>query len=916
MLFSLSTMLKTLLKISCLLAYAVATTNNDDNLRQALSEIAYRESQLTSAPYYMVPGKDQTESDDRLMYLDYVPSYKDASSFEDSRSYGNRKFRLADNLETTVNKEEGDRENEIENYHEQERYLKDRLLEKLLLDYLLSDEEAAEIRGPRQMKRSFFREREELTAPDGSLQVLYDDNDDAADDKNNAPSLLDEQQSQQPPNEELEIERSMPSLFRERIKSGYNDDKQQPLKKGSKSSFANGLVAADQVSSGWDEQQDYANALNSAWEKYQDAYLGGTANPEHLTDELIEDFIAYLNESKNKPTDGEYDVVSSGAEGDFINTVPFEQRLSSASRKQDSIDYLRKNPGVVDQLRPMAYSKRYWLGSEEKLPFNGYTVGNDNKEISIKKRSPPSAKQQINDDDDDDEKKNDSVEAVANVTKSTGKASVESHSERIINNNNNNKSIHVEIGKMWNGTVGELKLKKSDDKIHKKKWKEFKKNSVAGEKFSKERGAGKSKTTRKKDLSNDDESSTKNVPAEIGDKPLKIVKKSVDWSTYFGVDKRQQSATSSSGGGDKKLPNGASSSSNNYLKNNRNGMMDQYIQSYVRQSVRNSAFNHHRLGTPNKVGGAKRSIQPPSKMVDDDLKAAEDAIIDNVLKYTGAHEGVVDDPEEMERFKQTVLGQLGAAYNLEKLRKQLHQQQTAVSYGNNDVDGAFFYEKPKKVPMKTHREYHAADGQGNKQSTSTTATAIKKLKTNVASEKGTEFVTGNNRRANASIVNGAVGMISTGTGNNDIGIVPKQSQMLQSTAGGGQHHRGNSKKNSPPNFITNEIIEESDCPVLNDVVKKCHEIISLAGDRSNVFLPFCTIHQICYICGARNSEYEESCDVNFISQAVSFCGEAPLCQYTARRIMQTMYGPPFRKSFELDTCDSCLATSLQSLILQ
>lgn len=46
-------------------------------------------------------------------------------------------------------------------------------------------------------------------------------------------------------------------------------------------------------------------------------------------------------------------------------------------------------------------------------------------------------------------------------------------------------------------------------------------------------------------------------------------------------------------------------------------------------------------------------------------------IIDNVLKYTGAHEGITD-PAELQRVRQKVIDQLWIAYNLEKMRNNIY----------------------------------------------------------------------------------------------------------------------------------------------------------------------------------------------------------------------------------------------------
>ncbi len=143
-------------------------------------------------------------------------------------------------------------------------------------------------------------------------------------------------------------------------------------------------------------------------------------------------------------------------------------------------------------------------------------------------------------------------------------------------------------------------------------------------------------------------------------KPLNIQKKSVDWSSYFGVDKRQK----------KSNPPTKEQHKNDVL-------LDQYIQSHILKSVRNFAFNNNRYYPKRDADrsyyayneGSRLETADDLKTVDD-LRKAEDMLIEHVLKYTGAHEGITD-PAELERFRQTLIDELATAYSLEKLRNDL-----------------------------------------------------------------------------------------------------------------------------------------------------------------------------------------------------------------------------------------------------
>lgn len=142
-------------------------------------------------------------------------------------------------------------------------------------------------------------------------------------------------------------------------------------------------------------------------------------------------------------------------------------------------------------------------------------------------------------------------------------------------------------------------------------------------------------------------------------KPLNIKKKSIDWSNYFGVDKRQKKSSSTP----KEPPKS-------------DVLLDQYIQSYILQSVRNSAFNNRGSDYryfPKRGKYWEAELEDTNRRLEtaEDLRTAEDLIIDHVLKYTGAHQGITD-PVELQRFRERVIEELGAAYNLEKLRNEIY----------------------------------------------------------------------------------------------------------------------------------------------------------------------------------------------------------------------------------------------------
>jgi len=67
----------------------------------------------------------------------------------------------------------------------------------------------------------------------------------------------------------------------------------------------------------------------------------------------------------------------------------------------------------------------------------------------------------------------------------------------------------------------------------------------------------------------------------------------------------------------------------------------------------------------------KRDIDPEKlESMDKKLQSIEDFIIDETIKYTGAHEGI-NNQDEIRKLKDHVLSRLATAYSLEKMRRAL-----------------------------------------------------------------------------------------------------------------------------------------------------------------------------------------------------------------------------------------------------
>lgn len=178
-------------------------------------------------------------------------------------------------------------------------------------------------------------------------------------------------------------------------------------------------------------------------------------------------------------------------------------------------------------------------------------------------------------------------------------------------------------------------------------------NKIFGE------GGKKNKTSEKSDSSKT--STTKDIEtpsttARTTLRPIIVKKKSVDWSDYFGIDKRKKKSF-------------------NRKRANNDWLIEQYM-------------NQHEMAR------GPTPIDIDSKFLD-----MEDAILDQLIKYTGAHEGV-RNPEQLRQIKQKILTQLAAAYSLEKMRRALDEYRSTVDAQNLDNNSML----EKRVALKKDKE--------------------------------------------------------------------------------------------------------------------------------------------------------------------------------------------------------------------
>ncbi|XP_073993406.1 uncharacterized protein isoform X3 [Rhodnius prolixus] len=303
-------------------------------------------------------------------------------------------------------------------------------------------------------------------------------------------------------------------------------------------------------------------------------------------------------------------------------------------------------------------------------------------------------------------------------------------------------------------------------------------------------------------------------------KPLQVKKKSINWSNYLGYDRKKKSA---------------------------DWLVDQYLRAYGMDQA-NSAYD-----------------KPKKKEdIDSKMRAMEDLIVDEAIKYTGAHEGTKDS-KEIQEVKDKVMAQLAAAYSLEKMRRALGEFKASIAAQKATAPASHSLPFPKAID----------DSQQQKR------VAVKKEMAENAEESKSEKKDRIHHEADES---------------NQV----KQHSLSENSV-------------SQPKLSEENMGE---CPVLEEIETRCKKLArSNSGAVGNlVFLPLCTLHQICYLCGPEiGATSPHTCDATFTNESQIVCRGNPACIYTSRLLLTTL------KRFRLydQECDwrhhPCLAQFLNSV---
>ncbi|XP_012274531.1 uncharacterized protein LOC105696547 [Orussus abietinus] len=133
------------------------------------------------------------------------------------------------------------------------------------------------------------------------------------------------------------------------------------------------------------------------------------------------------------------------------------------------------------------------------------------------------------------------------------------------------------------------------------------------------------------------------------ERSIKVQKKSVDWSQYFGIDRRKKKAALLARPG------------------TQNQDYEWLLQRYYKTMAENLKTPE---ATDEKDGSEKRD---KLQQMDDRLKNIKNLMIDEALKYTGS-----EDNTDSQEVKDKIMARLAAAYSLEKMIRALNELRNNV----------------------------------------------------------------------------------------------------------------------------------------------------------------------------------------------------------------------------------------------
>ncbi|XP_037714745.1 histone acetyltransferase KAT6A isoform X2 [Drosophila subpulchrella] len=303
-------------------------------------------------------------------------------------------------------------------------------------------------------------------------------------------------------------------------------------------------------------------------------------------------------------------------------------------------------------------------------------------------------------------------------------------------------------------------------------------------------------------------------------------KKSIDWSQYFGLDRKKKSVQKKE---DLKKRSENDSSANDDDE-------DDDESSDAEKKKRD--FDNEKLDSMDKK-----------------LQSIEDFIIDETIKYTGAHEGL-NSKDDIRRIKDHVLSRLATAYSLEKMRRALDKLRRSVDNENHLMRNTI---EPESEENALDSNYWLTKKSVKKEQAEQLAEDSKRPK-DMEKKKRSGYLR-----------------------------YPEQPNTMDEalSLGSAPYETLNDAYLGNKNYI----VGSNQCPIIESMAERCRGVDLISGDINQELLPLCGVHQICYLCGAS----QVACDYQYLAEADGICGDSNECQSAARSILMILRGSPGRQ---------------------
>ncbi|KAK6618084.1 hypothetical protein RUM44_002526 [Polyplax serrata] len=329
-------------------------------------------------------------------------------------------------------------------------------------------------------------------------------------------------------------------------------------------------------------------------------------------------------------------------------------------------------------------------------------------------------------------------------------------------------------------------------------------------------------------------------------------KKSIDWSQYFGIDKRSQQNWLNNDYVTRAESHFLTPKSKRYYADDRGnlGRVSDYQMPFDTRRFNKKSY-------PNDIGNNIDKVE--TKIGD-----IEEKIIDDALKYTGAHSGVAD--EDLAKVKGKVIQHLEAAYSLEKMKNALEEFKNLIkpekSVATLEMPKKSVTEAPKSEPQTTCTYRY---------------TSSQKLTLFVNVDGNSNFYfTASVSKENANLEKPLVDKKS-------VGEISKRPAVKKEGVKDIFNREPESLEFLNDASYSTRQYDSDECPVLDQILQNCLRLEEMGGKYAEMLVPLCSLQQVCYFCGNEIGFTKMSmCDSMYLTEAQNVCQDNRECLVNAR----------------------------------